>query len=184
LPIRWGWKLSARESKTQRIVVGFGSNIRPAENLPRALQLLKARVPVVALSRVWEGPPVGANGPHFYNAAAVVLAPFSAARLKEAVLRPIEAALGRVRTANPNAPRPIDLDILVEGSQVIDADVWRYAYWAVPVAEIAPGLRHPTTGQPLAAIARKTARTTPLRHVALAAWTLASPPDDERPPHP
>jgi len=172
LPIRWGLKLSAREPKAQRVAVGFGSNIRPAENLPRALRLLEARVSVVALSRVWESPAVGASGPDFYNAVAVVLVPFSAARLKETVLRPIEAALGRVRTADPNAPRPIDLDVLVEGSRVVDADVWRHAYWAVPLAELAPGLRHPESGQPLATLARQLARRVSLRRVEVPGWTL------------
>ncbi len=164
--------MSAREPKTQRVIIGFGSNIRPAENLPRALRLLEARVPVVALSRVWESPPVGASGPNFYNAAVVVAVPFSARRLKETILRPIEAALGRVRTADPNAPRPIDLDVLVEGSRVVDADVWRYAHWAVPVAELAPGLRHPQTGQPLATLAPQLAQTTPLRGVEVPGWAL------------
>ncbi len=164
--------MSAREPKTQRIVIGFGSNIRPAENLPRALRLLEVRVPVVALSRVWEGPAVGTSGPPFYNAAVVVRAPFSAAHLKETILRLIEAALGRMRTADPNAPRPIDLDVLVEGSRVIDADVWRYAYWAVPLAELAPGLRHPENGQPLRALAKQLAHTTPLRSVEVPGWTL------------
>ncbi len=167
----WGWKLSARAPEIRRIVIGFGSNIRPAENLPRALHMLRARVPVVALSRVWESAAIGSEGPDFYNAVAVVAAPFSAARLKESVLRPIEAALGRVHTADPNAPRPIDLDILVEGSRVVDADVWRYAHWAVPLAEVAPGLRHPKSGRPLEEVARRLASRTALRRVPLPAWT-------------
>lgn len=153
-------------------MVGFGSNIRPAENLPRALRLLAARLPVVALSRVWESPPVGTQGPNFYNAVVVVAAPFSAARLKTSVLRPLEAALGRARAGDPNAPRTIDLDVLVAGSRVVDADVWRYAHWAVPLAEVAPGLRHPQTGEPLALIARRLAASVPLREVQVAGWTL------------
>ena len=152
------------------MIVGFGSNIHPAEHLPRALRALRARADVLALSTVWETPPVGAAGPNFYNAAALVAAPFSPARFKQAVLRPIEAALGRQRTADPNSPRPIDLDILVIGRRVVDEDVWQYAHWAVPVAEILPDLRHPHSGERLGEIATRLAAETPLREVAVAGW--------------
>ncbi len=152
------------------MIVGFGSNIRPAEHLPRALRALRARADVLALSTVWETPPVGAAGPNFYNAAAWVAAPYSPERFKQAVLRPIEAALGRRRTADPNSPRPIDLDILVVGRRVVDEDVWRYAHWAVPVAEIAPDLRHPHSGERLETIAARLAAATPLQVVVVPGW--------------
>lgn len=162
--------MSARAPKPLIVAIGFGANIQPAANLPRALALLRAQVPVVALSGVWETPPVGTAGPNFYNAAVLVHSPVSHTRLKEALLRPIEAQLGRIRTADPNAPRPIDLDVLVAGRRVVDENIWRYAHLAVPLAEILPNLPHPHSGETLAAIARRLAAHTPLRRVALPAW--------------
>jgi len=152
--------------------VGFGSNIAPAENLPRALALLREHVPILALSQVWETPPVGAPGPNYYNAVALITFPLEAEQLKTRVLRLIEAALGRVRTADPNAPRPIDLDILMAGQRVLDEDIWRFAHWAVPMAEVMPNLKHPENGQTLAETAQQLANRTALRPVALTGWAM------------
>ncbi len=165
--------MSGSEPKPRLIAVGFGANIRPAEHLPRALALLREQVSLITLSRVWETPPAGgAQGPNFYNAVALVLTPYAVPHLKHAILRPIEAALGRKRPAEPNAPRPIDLDVLTEGRQVVDADVWQYAHWAVPLAEVLPDLRHPETGETLEAIATRLAQKAALRVVDLPQWRL------------
>ncbi len=166
--------MSAREHRPWLVAVGLGSNIRPAQHLPLALQALQARTRVVALSSVWQTPPVGTQGPNFYNAVAVLTVPFPARHLKNTILQPIEAALGRRRGPDPNAPRPIDLDLLVEGHRVLDADVWRYAHWAVPLAEVMPGLQHPQTGEPLAAIAHRLAKNAAIRQVALPDWHLVA----------
>ena len=152
--------------------VGFGSNIAPAENLPRALALLREDVPILALSQAWETPPVDAPGPNYYNAVALITFPLDTEQLKTRVLRPIEAALGRVRTADPNAPRPIDLDILMAGQRVLDEDIWHRTHWAVPMAEVMPNLKHPESGQTLAEIARQLVNRTALRPVALTGWEI------------
>ena len=76
-------------------------------------------------------------------------------------LRAMEAALGRVRTADKFAPRPIDLDIIFYGAEVLDIDghhipdrdVVRFAHIALPAADIAGDWIHPETGQTLATIA-------------------------------
>ena len=62
---------------------------------------------------MWETPPVGSRGSNFLNAALLIRTTLTSGLLKSLVLRPIEIQMGRVRTANKNAPRPIDLDILV-----------------------------------------------------------------------
>lgn len=79
------------------------------------------------------------------------------------MLRAIEAVLGRVRTADKNAPRPIDLDIALWGDRVIedraaglvipDPDILRWPHVAVPLADVAPDWVHPADGRTLAAIA-------------------------------
>jgi len=73
--------------------------------------------------------------------------------LKFGVLRAIEAALGRERTADRNAPRVIDLDLLLYGDRVIrepdlvvpDPDLTKRAFLALPALELDPNLMVPGT---------------------------------------
>ncbi len=116
----------------------LGSNIQPEQNLPLAAERLRRRVTILQASSVWETPSVGSGGPNFLNAALLVLTPVEAADLKLQVLRPLEAQMGRVRSADKNAPRTIDLDIIAFDEKVLDPTVWLYAHRAVPVAEILP----------------------------------------------
>ena len=85
--------------------------------------------------------------------------------LKFRVLRPIEVALGRVRTSDKYAPRTIDLDPIVYGETVLDDRLWTYAYLALPAAEILPDLLHPQTKERLADIADRLLKLThPVPH--------------------
>lgn len=99
----------------RRAVVALGTNLgQREENLRRALEALEALpdTQIAAVSSLYETDPVGyADQPCFLNMAAVVETSLSARALLGACLG-IEAALGRVRTF-PNAPRTIDLDLLV-----------------------------------------------------------------------
>jgi 2-amino-4-hydroxy-6-hydroxymethyldihydropteridine diphosphokinase len=106
-------------------------------------------VPVIAVSSAWETPAVGDPAPDFINAAALIRTTLSIEALKSQVIRKIEAQLGRIRTADETAPRPIDIDILVDDGRVMDPEIWSQAYLAVPVAELLPDLRDPNTGEPV-----------------------------------
>jgi len=55
-------------------------------------------------------------------------------------LREIESGLGRVRTANKNGPRTIDLDILVWNGEVVDADVYERGFLRDSIIELLPGI--------------------------------------------
>ncbi len=118
-----------------------GSNIRAEENLCLALQRLQAWVAILAGSSVWKTAAVGSDGPDFLNLALLVSTTLEATELKGQVLRPLEAEMGRVRSADKNAPRPIDLDIIVFDGETLDGLLWKHAYRAVPVAELLPDLR-------------------------------------------
>ena len=48
--------------------------------------------------------------------------------------------MGRVRSADKNAPRPIDLDIILFDGQILDPTLWLFAHRAVPMAEIQPDI--------------------------------------------
>jgi 2-amino-4-hydroxy-6-hydroxymethyldihydropteridine diphosphokinase len=140
----------------------LGSNIQPEENLVLGVDLLRKKVKIVRISSVWETPSVGSAGPDFLNLALLITTPLEVGDFKMKVLRPLEAQLGRVRSADKNAPRPIDLDIILFDDQLLDPNLWRYAHRAVPVAEILPGYRS-RTGDILSEVASRLAETTPIR---------------------
>ncbi len=149
-----------------RAVISLGSNIDPERNVPIAFARLRRQqgITVLAQSSCYRSAAVG-GGPEFLNAAALIRTDYPPAELRD-VLRAIEAGLGRVRTGERNAPRPIDLDvILYEGfsgevgdSAVPDPDIATRAYLAVPAADVAPEWEYPAPGKTLKSIA------TPLRN--------------------
>ena len=119
----------------------LGSNIQPERNLVEAVRQLMQKIRILRRSNVWETQPVGSGGPDFLNLALLIATPLEADELKTRVLRPLEILLGRVRGADKNAPRSIDIDIIVFDGQVLDPNLWQYAHRAVPVAEILPDFR-------------------------------------------
>lgn len=136
-------------AEDNRYVVAFGSNIEPAVHLPAALEALRDKVDVEAVSEIYETEPQGSQGsPLFWNAAARVRSPLPPSRLKAEILRPVEAGLGRVRSSDRNAPRTIDLDLVLsfEGTfedeedrvSLPDPNLMRFAHLVVPVSEVAP----------------------------------------------
>jgi 2-amino-4-hydroxy-6-hydroxymethyldihydropteridine diphosphokinase len=140
----------------------LGSNIQPEMNLARATDLLQEIVTVKKVSSVWETPSIGQAGPNFLNFAMLITTPIDAGELKEKVLHPLEAQLGRIRSADKNAPRPIDIDIIIFDSHLIDPSLFNYAHRAVPVAEIMPDTPS-EWGQPIREIACKMAETSAIR---------------------
>jgi len=145
------------------VLVALGSNINSEYHMPEAVRRLSLHCRLVAVSPVYETTPVGnTEQPNFLNAAALIETDLTAAELKARVLQVIEQELGRVRTEDKNAPRTIDLDIALFSDQDLDAgarafndpDILSYAHVAVPLADVAPQRRHPSTGQTLQEIAQ------------------------------
>jgi 2-amino-4-hydroxy-6-hydroxymethyldihydropteridine diphosphokinase len=119
----------------------LGSNIEPEQNLPRAVSLLLERVTVYKKSSVWETASVDCCYPNYLNLALLIATDQDADQLKEGLLRPLEAQMGRLRTQDKNASRTIDFDIILFDGKLQDPDLWKHAHLAVPVAEIFPHLR-------------------------------------------
>ena len=152
------------EGRARSVLVSLGSNIEPERNLLRAIEELDHRVELVAASRVFETEPVGRRRvPTFLNAAVELKTSLGPRSLKFRVLRWVEAALGRVRTDDRNAPRVIDLDIALFGDRVLsdseagieipDPEILRYPHVVVPLADLAPDRCHPASGEALREIA-------------------------------
>lgn len=135
--------------------LNLGSNIQPATNLPRALNLLSEYGELLNVSSVWESAAVGATGPNYLNVCAKFRSSFSRMALKEDVIHPIEFQLGRKRSANKYASRPIDIDIVIFDEQLLNPNSWKLAYVVVPLAEVYPEYRNPKTGETIGEIAAR-----------------------------
>ena len=135
--------------------LGLGSNMGNCQdNLDRALDFLSQRMRVEMVSPVYETEPVeNINQPCFLNLVCQVYTQLAPIGLL-ALAKGIESKLGRVPGGH-NAPRPIDIDILLYGDQVIDTTelviphprLTERAFVLVPLAEIAPDLVHPVSGK-------------------------------------
>ncbi len=140
----------------------LGSNIEPEKNMPRSIYLLQKHLTVLQTSSVWESEAVGCEDcPNVLNAAVLVLTRLDTGSLKEQLIRPLEAQLGRVRTQDKNAPRTMDMDLILFDQELRDALLWKYAYRAVPVAEILPDYQS-ETGETLKNAAARLASITPI----------------------
>lgn len=146
-----------------QVYIGVGSNIDPSMNFKLAFEKLRDQVQIEAISKIWETPPVGTSGPNFLNAVAKIRTSLEINLLRDHVLRRIESQLGRIRTSDPNSPRPIDLDILIYDKRVIDNEIWSQAHIAVPLAEFVPDLYNPETGETLLEIAERLERINPIK---------------------
>lgn len=137
-------------SELHRAYLSLGSNIGAEVNLPKAVELLQGVGEIEAVSSVWESESVGFDGPNFLNACVLFLTPLGPVEFKEQIIRPIEAELGRVRSDEKNAPRTIDIDIVLYDEKPLNTDFWEYAFVIVPLAELIPDFPHPASGEALA----------------------------------
>jgi 2-amino-4-hydroxy-6-hydroxymethyldihydropteridine diphosphokinase len=145
----------------------IGSNINKESNIPAAVAMLRRLCDVIQLSSVYETAPMGlTDQPNYFNLAALIETDLDPCQIKNQIIQPIEIGLQRERQADKNAPRTIDLDIVLYNDEIFDyipgngrvhhlpdPDIVRFAHVAVPLAEIAPHKIHPETGQTLAVIA-------------------------------
>lgn len=138
-----------------RAFVGLGANLGdPRATVTEALQQL-ATLPgstLVGASSLYRTEPIDATGPSFVNAVAELRTTLSAHELLHR-LQAIERAHGRERPYR-NAPRTLDLDLLLFDSCEIDDPeltlphprLHQRAFVLVPLAELAPGLHVPGRG--------------------------------------
>lgn len=140
-----------------KVYIALGSNLgERRDNLERALELLRAQgsIEVVAVSSYHETEPVDCppGSAPFLNAAAELRTDLPPVELLR-VLLAIEQEMGRVRT-EPNAPRAVDLDLLLYGNEVISQGgdpalevphprLASREFVLLPLAEIAPRALHP-----------------------------------------
>jgi 2-amino-4-hydroxy-6-hydroxymethyldihydropteridine diphosphokinase len=143
-----------------RAWIGIGSNLGDREATLREAMRRMAELPRTRLVRsadLIETEPVGPPGQENYLNGAVELDTElePSALLHE--LQQIENALGRERTVRWG-PRTLDLDVLLYDDRVIHTpelrvphpEMERRLFVLAPLAQIAPGTRHPETGLTIA----------------------------------
>ena len=144
--------------------LALGANVgNRLENLRMALRLLGEQARVTEVSSLYRSdalvPEGAAPGPDFLNAVVAIETDFEPPELLRA-LKEIEHEIGR-RPAARWAARPIDIDILVYDERVITTPDLMVPHPAmlernfvlVPLAEIAPGARHPAAGATIGELA-------------------------------
>ena len=135
--------------------IGIGANLGDARaNVDDALARLAAlqACSIIAASSKYRTAPIDSSGADYVNAVACIDTPLNAPDLL-AALHGIELAHGRERPYR-NAPRTLDLDILLYGDEQIDQPSLHVphprmldrAFVLVPLLEIAPDVIVPGRG--------------------------------------
>ena len=140
--------------------VALGANLgEPLLTLRRAAASLTELGEVQGVSRLYRTAPVGGppGQPDYLNAVVALETALGPLTLLDG-LQAIEAAAGRTRTVRWEA-RTLDLDLLLYGEMVLDQDrlkvphplAWERGFVLAPLADLAPGLKHPLRGETVAA---------------------------------
>jgi len=136
--------------------VGLGANLEdPVQQVSQAVTELDGidRTRLLAASSLYRSEPVGyADQPHFINAVAKLQTRLSPHELLDA-LHVIENRHGRRRSVR-NAPRTLDLDLLIYGVLVLQEEgltlphprMHERAFVLMPLAELAPDACVPGRG--------------------------------------
>lgn len=144
---------SVSDASTAYVSLGANLGDRPS-TLREAVRRLGELGMVTGVSSLYETDPVGyLDQPAFLNAVVALRTTRDAAFLVRALLG-IEASLGRTRSFR-NAPRTLDLDLLLLGDtvaatrevQVPHPRLQERAFVLAPLAELAPDAMHPILGR-------------------------------------
>jgi 2-amino-4-hydroxy-6-hydroxymethyldihydropteridine diphosphokinase len=162
------------------VYIALGSNIGDrAAMLARGIEALNAAgIRVLRQSSLYASEPVDAPPQAWFLNAVVKAETNLMPRQLLRTLMGIERALGRRRTI-ARGPRTLDLDILFYGSSVIRAPdlevphprMERRRFVLVPLAELAPGLRHPVSHKAVSELLAETPDTGLVRR-----WSAPSEP--------
>ena len=148
-----------------KVYIGIGSNLGDRyancdESVKRIKQL--EDVSVDKVSSFYETPPVGPPQPMYVNGVMRIETDAEPCGLLRE-LKAIEKNMGREETTVKDAPRLIDLDILLYGDIVLRTEdleiphprMHERAFVLKGLSEIAPKKKHPVTGETFEDLFRK-----------------------------
>jgi 2-amino-4-hydroxy-6-hydroxymethyldihydropteridine diphosphokinase len=146
--------------------LSLGANLGDAEAaLASALETLRGPLGPLTVAPLYRTSPVGAADPQpdYLNTAAIGATRLAPGEIL-ALVHELEAAAGRVR-GDLNAPRELDVDLLLYGERVSDRPeltlphprMRERRFVLVPLAEIAPDWRVPPDGRTVAELLAATA---------------------------
>jgi len=150
--------MAGRPSKTPTdAYIGIGSNLGDRmNNCLRAIELMEriSGCTTGSCSPFYRTEPVGVQGHEWYINAVISLSTHLSAHRLIVQLQAIEKVMGRKRERKW-APRPIDLDILIFGQEILkNKDLMvphplmhLRRFVLVPMVDLAPDLVHPVLGK-------------------------------------
>lgn len=137
-----------------QLSLSIGSNIEPASNIRKALDLLKLEFGDIRCSKVYESEAVGFDGDNFMNLVVIadVNKPLQEIALR---LKDIEDQLGRDRQQPKFSGRTMDIDILTFGDESGDHcglslprdEITSSAFVLLPLAEMLGHTVHKPTNK-------------------------------------
>jgi len=141
-----------------RVYLGLGSNADPEENLKLGVTELRRRFCELEISRIYRSSAVGFAGADFLNLVVGLSCDESPSGI-HAQIETIHRLAGRHRNTAKYSSRPLDIDLLLYGDQIINdppirvprPDILEYGFVLRPLKELVPQLIHPETGQSLEA---------------------------------
>lgn len=132
------------------IYLSLGSNVERYKHITSALDALANLLGDLTISSVYESKSIGFDGRNFFNLVVGAQTRLGIAELSD-VLKRIEDENGRKRSGPKFSPRTLDIDILTYGDfvgvesgiELPRAEITKNAFVLLPLAEIAPQIRHP-----------------------------------------
>ncbi|MEN7342768.1 MAG: 2-amino-4-hydroxy-6-hydroxymethyldihydropteridine diphosphokinase [Pseudomonadota bacterium] len=142
---------------TTSIYLGLGSNQNAEAHLTMAYRELTLLVGPLVASPVYRNPPIGCDGADFLNMVVGASTSLDPQSLLDAFER-IHRMAGRERRGPGQSVWTLDIDLLMYGDVVSQQwklprrDLIECAFAAKPMADIAPDVTHPVTGERMADI--------------------------------
>ena len=131
--------------------LGLGSNVNAEEHIQAGIRELEKDFKNVRLSPVYTSTAVGFDGDDFINLVARVETGLHPMELRQ-YLRDLEDRYGRKRDVAKFSDRSLDIDILFYDNLVLlspvleipRAEILKFPHVLKPLADLEPGLIHPT----------------------------------------
>lgn len=153
--------------------VGIGSNIERRKHIQAAIDELGVLGRELRLSTIFECEAVDFESHPFYNLVVEMKTTLDLAEFSRQ-LRQIELKWGRAENAAKYEPRTLDLDIILFGDVVSDAqpelprsDIFKYAFVLKPLVELCPARVVPQDGRSIKQIWQQSTFDTALVPVPL-----------------